>query len=128
MKSNPLAAIERTNLVLAAAVTCVGGVVWGLAGMKGAAAGAALAVANLWVIRRLAVRAFARVEGGTPPALAGLGTGLMLKMLALFALLWVAVNVVGFAPVPFALGLSVLPVSLVGSGLFTALKLKKEAL
>ena len=34
MTTKPLAAIEKTNLVLALAVTALGGVVWGRAGLK----------------------------------------------------------------------------------------------
>jgi hypothetical protein len=41
-----------------------------------------------------------------------------LKMMVLFALVWVAIRVYNVALVPFAMGISVLPVSLVLAGLW----------
>ena len=40
------------------------------------------------------------------------------KMLILFALVWVAIRVYNLALVPFAIGISVLPISLVFAGLW----------
>jgi len=60
MTTKPLAAIEKTNLVLALAVTALGGLAWGKAGLLAAGVGAALACLNLWAIHRLAARAIAR--------------------------------------------------------------------
>jgi hypothetical protein len=79
--------------------------------------GAALACINLWAIHRLAARAIARAAAGATAA-AGLVAALGAKMLILFALVWVAIRVYNLALVPFAIGISILPVSLVMAGLW----------
>jgi hypothetical protein len=118
MSSKPLGAIEKTNLVLALAVTALGGLVWGKAGLWAAGVGAALACLNLWAIHRLAARAIARAAAGATTAAAALVAALGGKMLILFALVWVAIRVYNLALVPFAIGISILPVSLVMAGLW----------
>ena len=118
MTTKPLAAIEKTNLVLALAVTALGGLAWGKAGLLAAGVGAALACLNLWAIHRLAARAMARAAAGANAQAAGLMAALGGKMLILFALVWVAIRVYNLALVPFAIGISVLPVSLVMAGLW----------
>ena len=118
MTTKPLAAIEKTNLVLALAVTALGGLVWGKAGLLGAGVGAALACLNLWAIHRLAARAIERAAAGATAQAAGLVAALGVKMMILFALVWVAIRVNNLALVPFAIGISVLPVSLVMAGLW----------
>jgi len=118
MTTKPLAAIEKTNLVLAVAVTALGGLVWGKSGLLAAGAGAALACLNLWAIHRLAARAMARAAVGATAQAAGLMAALGGKMLILFALVWVAIRVYHLALVPFAIGISVHPVSLVMAGLW----------
>ncbi len=116
--SKPLAAIERTNLCLAAIATGLGALVWGRAGLVAAGVGAALACVNLWVVQRLGARAVARAAAGQTSQAAGLVAALGLKMMILFALVWVAIRVYNLALVPFAIGISVLPVSLVFAGLW----------
>ena len=118
MTTKPLAAIEKTNLVLALSVTALGGVVWGRAGLLAAGVGAALACINLWAIHRLAARAIERAAAGATAQAAGLVAALGVKMMILFALVWVAIRVYNLALVPFAIGISVLPVSLVMAGLW----------
>jgi hypothetical protein len=118
MTRKPLGAIEKTNLVLALAVTALGGLVWGKSGLWAAGAGAALACLNLWAIHRLAARAIARATAGATAAAAGLVAAMGGKMLILFALVWVAIRVYNLALVPFAIGISILPVSLVMAGLW----------
>jgi hypothetical protein len=122
MKSNSLAAMERTTLVLAVAATCAAGWAWGLSGAGAAALGGALAFINLWSTRRLAGRAMAKVLAGAHPATAGLGVGMLLKMVLLFPVLWLAIGVLKVPVAPFALGLSALIVSMVATGLWTATK------
>ena len=73
MSSKPLGAIEKTNLVLALAVTALGGLVWGKAGFWAAGVGAALACLNLWAIHRLAAKAIARAAAGATAAATGVG-------------------------------------------------------
>ena len=118
MSSKPLGAIEKTNLVLALAVTALGGLVWGKAGFWAAGVGAALACLNLWAIHRLAANAIARAAAGATAAATGLVAAMGGKMLILFALVWVAIRVYNLALVPFAIGISILPVSLVMAGLW----------
>jgi ATP synthase I chain len=118
MSSKPLGAIEKTNLVLALAVTALGGLVWGKAGFWAAGVGAALACLNLWAIHRLAAKAIARAAAGATAAATGLVAAMGGKMLLLFALVWVAIRVYNLALVPFAIGISILPVSLVMAGLW----------
>ena len=118
MTTKPLAAIEKTNLVLAVGVTALGGLVWGRAGLLAAGVGAALACLNLWAMHRIAARAIARAAAGETAAAAGLMAALGAKMLILFALVWVAIRVYNLALVPFAIGISILPVSLVMAGLW----------
>ena len=118
MTTKPLAAIAKTNLALAVAVTALGGLVWGKAGLLATGVGAGLACLNLWAMHRLAARAIARATAGDTTHAAGLLAALGLKMLILFALVWVAIRVYNLALVPFAIGISVLPVSLVMAGLW----------
>ena len=51
-----LARIERTNLILAAVVTCLAGLLWGPRGALGAGAGALLACADFYGLVRLVGR------------------------------------------------------------------------
>ncbi|HET6149123.1 MAG TPA: ATP synthase subunit I [Polyangia bacterium] len=110
--------ISRANLVLGAALTAVAGLLWGAGGMLAAGVGAALACLNFWAIARLGRRAVRRVEAGVGggPAVA-LAIGLVLKMTALFALVWVAVRVIKLQALPFALGMSVFVFSILLVGL-----------
>ncbi len=118
MKSKPLSAIEKTNLILALLVTALGGLVWGRSGLLAAGVGAGLACLNLWAIHRLGARAMERAVAGATSQAAGLMAALGGKMLLLFALVWVAIRVYNLALVPFAIGISVLPISLVTAGLW----------
>jgi hypothetical protein len=117
VKVRALARIERLNLILAVAATSLAGLIWGGRGMIAAAAGGLLACANFWTLRRLGARAVARAKvGGTGQAIA-LAAALILKMTALFVLVWLAIRVVGLPVLPFALGLSVFVVSILMVGL-----------
>jgi hypothetical protein len=110
--------IQRLNLVLGAAITALSGLLWGAGGMLGAGAGAALACINFWAIRRLGGRAVRRVEAGATSGQAvALAVGLMIKMTALFALVWVAVRVLKLPTLPFAMGISVFVLSILLVGL-----------
>jgi hypothetical protein len=122
MNTNALVAMERLTLVLAVAATAAAGLAWGVAGMGATALGGAIAYANLWSTRRLAGRAVTRVLAGVHPAATGLMTGMGIKMVLLFPVLWVAVSVLKVPLAPFGLGLSVLVVSLVTAGLWVAAK------
>jgi len=119
MKTDALGKITRDNLVLGAAVTAVAGLLWGAHGMLAAGVGAALACLNFVAITRLGRRAVHRVEsagGGSGQGLA-LAAGLLIKMTALFAMVWVAVRVIKLQVLPFALGMSVFVFSILLVGL-----------
>jgi hypothetical protein len=118
MTADPLKNISRANLVLGVAITAVAGLIWGLPGTLGAGVGAALACLNFWAIGRLGRRAVRRVEAGASHGQAlALAGSLILKMTALFVLVWVAVRVVKLPALPFAMGMSVFVVSILLVGL-----------
>ena len=121
MKTDALDKITRANLVLGAAITAVAGLLWGAHGMLAAGIGAVLACLNFVAITRLGRRAVRRVEGGDGGAGQGLAlaAGLLLKMTALFAMVWVAVRILKLQVLPFALGMSVFVLSILLVGLVT---------
>jgi ATP synthase I chain len=110
-----LGRVERVNLVLAAAVTCLAGLLWGARGAIGAGVGAGLACADFYVLVRLVSRMTATVRSGG--AATGLGLLLFVKTTVLFALVFVAIRVLRVSPAPFALGFSVFVISIVLLGL-----------
>lgn len=118
MPADQLTTIQRSNVILGAIVTSTAGLLWGGRGMLAAGAGAALAVANFWAIRRLGLRAVAKVASGEsmPQALTWLAA-LLLKMTALFGLVWLLIRKGGLPVLPFTLGLSVFVVSILATGL-----------
>jgi hypothetical protein len=118
MNSKSPGILDLANLVLAIAVTALVGLGWGREGVLAGGVGALLACINLWVIRRLAARAVARASAGDNYQVSWLMAALGMKMLILFGLVWLAIRVYNLALVPFAIGISVLPVSLVFTGLW----------
>lgn len=119
MPADQLQTIERTTVVLGVAVVAAAGLIWGARGMAAAGAGAALAVANFWVLRRLGARAVAKVEAGASTGQAlGLVLSLAVKMLLLFGLVWVAIRHLGLPVLPFTLGLSVFVAAILLGGLY----------
>jgi len=118
MKNKTIGTMDLANLGLAIVVTALVGVVWGRAGVVAGGAGAALACINLWVIQRLAARAVARAAAGDKSQASWLVAALGAKMMILFALVWVCIRVYNLALVPFAIGISILPISLVFAGMW----------
>jgi hypothetical protein len=118
MNRHRFGTMDLANLSLGVLVTVLSGVVWGQTGAVAAGAGALLACLNLWVIRRTAGRAVVRAAAGDTGQASWLLAVLGIKMMVLFALVWVAIRVYTLALVPFAMGISVLPISLVFSGLW----------
>jgi len=118
MKDHRYAIMDLANAGLGAFVTALSGLVWGKSGAVAAGTGAFLACLNLYVIRRLAGRAVRRAAAGDKRQASWLLAALGAKMLILFALVWVAIRIYNLALVPFAIGISVLPISLVFSGLW----------
>jgi len=118
MSSKTFGTMDLINLIMAVAVTSLGGLAWGQAGLVAGGVGASLACLNLWVLRRLGARAVARAAAGDKTQTSWLMAALGAKMMILFALVWVAIRVYNLALVPFAIGISVLPISLVFAGLW----------
>ena len=118
MSSKPFGTMDLINLIMAVAVTALAGLLWGTSGMVAGGAGASLACINLWVLRRLGSRAVARAVAGDTAQASWLMAAFALKMVILFGLVWVAIRVYNLALVPFAIGISVLPISLVFAGLW----------
>lgn len=118
MSSKPFGTMDLINLIMAAVVTSLGGLLWGGDGLVAGGAGALLACVNLWVLRWLGARAVARAAAGDRAQASWLMVALGMKMIILFALVWVAIRVYNLALVPFAIGISVLPISLVLAGLW----------
>ena len=118
MKSKRFGTIDLANFALAVAVTVLVGLGWGLAGVLAGGVGALLACTNLFVIRRLAARAVARAAAGDKAQVSWLMAALGAKMVILFGLVWLCIRVYNLALVPFAIGISVLPISLVFTGLW----------
>lgn len=109
--------IDQAQWALGAAVTALGGVLWGGRGALSSGVGALLAVLNFWAIRRLGARAVARVaDGGSSSQAGALVAALVFKMTALFVLVWLAIRVFHLPVVPFALGISVLVVAILVAG------------
>jgi hypothetical protein len=118
MKSKRFGTIDLANFALAVAVTVLVGLGWGSAGVLAGGIGALLACTNLWVIRRLAAKAIDRAAAGDKAQVSWLMAALGAKMLVLFGLVWLCIRVYNLALVPFAIGISVLPISLVFTGLW----------
>jgi hypothetical protein len=118
MSSKPFGTMDLLNLIMAVAVTFLGGLLWGRSGLIAGGAGASLACVNLWVLRWLGARAVARAAAGDKTQASWLMAALGMKMMILFGLVWVAIRVYNLALVPFAIGISVLPISLVFAGLW----------
>lgn len=110
--------VDLANLALGVLVTALCGLVWGREGTVGAAVASLLACVNLGVMRRLAARAVRRAAQGDKGQASWLIGAMAAKMMVLFALIWVALRVFHLALVPFAIGISVLPISLVFSGVW----------
>jgi hypothetical protein len=118
MSNKRFGTLDIANLILSAFVTTLVGLGWGKSGVLAGGVGAVLACTNLWVIRRLAARAVARAAAGDKAQASWLMAALGTKMLILFGLVWLAIRVYNLALVPFAIGISVLPISLVFTGLW----------
>jgi hypothetical protein len=119
MPADQLKTIERITVVLGVAAVAVAGLLWGPRGMAASGAGASLAVANFWVLRRLGARAVAKVEAGASTGQAlGLVLSLAVKMLLLFGLVWLAVRRLGLPVLPFTLGMSVFVAAILLGGLY----------
>ena len=110
------------SIVLAGGAVLAGALIWGRPGLMASAWGAALSVANVWVLARLGGRAARRAaaEGAAGAATAGLQSALGAKtaiLIVLIALVFLRGGA-DLHPAPFVLGLLVSVVALVLAGLF----------
>ena len=110
-----LARIERANVILGVALTALGGLLWGERGLLGAGAGALLACADFFFLRRLGAKVATSVRSGGSTKTFGIA--LFCKMAALFGMVFVAIRVAHLPVIPFALGFSVFVVSILLVGL-----------
>lgn len=117
MDTKHLDHIERTNCVLGALVILVGALFFDAPVALGLALGAVLSCANFWMIHRLVLR----VVKNRKPVAVGL---VILKMLALFALVFLCIHYLPIQPVAFAIGLSVFLVSIAAESVRFALKVE----
>ena len=118
MNSKPFGTMDLVNLIMAVFVMSLSGLLWGRSGLWAGGVGGGLACINLWVLRWLGARAVARAAAGDKTQASWLMAALGAKMMILFGLVWVAIRVYNLALVPFAIGISVLPISLVFTGLW----------
>ena len=120
MNNKRFGTMDLANLGLAAVVTTFAGLAWGGSGSIAAGVGSLLACSNLWFLRRVGARAISRAAAGDKSQVSWLMAALGVKMIVLFALVWLCLRVYNLALVPFAIGISVLPISLVFAGLWVS--------
>ena len=106
MKAEPaiFAAVVASGLVLTVGTFLVAGVPAG----SGSAAGASIAVANLWALRGI-VRVLVASAAGARSS-SGMGFFLAPKLLALFGLVWLLLSRHVVSAGPLALGYAALPI------------------
>lgn len=128
MNTAPLAAAERTHVVLGIAVAALCGIAWGSWALLSAGAGALLGAGNLRAIRRLATNAVSQVMADEGQGATGRLLGAMFaKMIALFALVWLGVRVVKLDVLPFALGIMSFVLALLVAGYWWGQRESKDA-
>lgn len=113
---NRLAPVTRAHLLIGAVAACATGLAAGSAALLSVVAGVALAMGNLWVIRRVARQAVVAAEAGVEGGAGRLVAVLIGKMAALFVAAWFLVSVLHLAVLPFAVGFSTLAAALVVAG------------
>jgi hypothetical protein len=119
---DPLARARGLAVVGSGAVLVLAAFVWGRPGLVAAAFGAGLSVVNAWALARLANRAAARAAAQAPhTATVQLTAALGAKTAVLLIAVWVLTHSGKLALVPFAMGLLVSVVALLGAGLWAAL-------
>jgi ATP synthase I chain len=102
-------ALEKWTALLALAVLAVGLVFLGRHAAYSIAVGAALMIANAWLIRRVAEKL-----GHVLPQKPGLTIALFnLKLGLLIALIWLFLRYLHVEPIAFIIGVSVLPLAIV---------------
>jgi hypothetical protein len=110
-------------VVSSGAVVAVSALAWGRPGLVAATVGAGLSLINVWVLARLAAGAVALAAAAGPRTAAlRLTSALGAKTAVLFTLIWLGTRSGGLPILPLGLGLLVAVFSLVGAGLWIALR------
>ena len=110
-------------IVVGGAVVVASALAWGVPGLVAAGAGAALSVANVFLLTRFASRATAVAAAGGPnTAIVRLTSALGAKTLVLLAIVWLLCKSGHVRVLPLALGLLVTVICLLGAGLVTSLR------
>jgi hypothetical protein len=120
-ETNDLEARARgLAIVVGGGVVVLSALAWGAAGLAAAAVGAALSVANVFVLTRFARQAVAVAAAGGPnTAIVRLTSALGAKTIVLLTLVWLACKSAPLRLLPLALGLLVTVFSLLGAGLLS---------
>jgi hypothetical protein len=109
--------------VIGGAVLVGGALGWGRPGLLAAAVGTVLSLLNVWVLRRLAVRAVAAVPATGPSAASSQLTAVLgAKTIVLLTCVGLLGRAADLETVPFAFGLLVSVFALLGAGLWSALR------
>jgi hypothetical protein len=110
-------------IVVGGAVVVLSALAWGAAGLVAAAVGAALSVANVFVLTRFSRQAMAVAAAGGPnTAIVGLTSLLGAKTIVLLTIVWGLGKTAHLRVLPLALGLLVTVICLLGAGLVTSLR------
>jgi len=104
-----LKAMEKWNLVFSVIGVVVAGLVFGQAAAVGLALGAAIACVNFSAIRRI----WASLLTGSTERKQSMQMLFLVKMIALFAVVFVCIRFVPMSPVAFAVGISIFLLSIV---------------
>ncbi len=119
--STSLAGVQKGNLLFGLVAVALGAGFWGRAGFVAATAGVALACGNFWLVERFARRAgVAAALSDGPSPLAGLMARLAFKSVGLLGVVAILVWGLKLSAAPFALGTSVLVLSIVVFGVRNA--------
>jgi hypothetical protein len=119
--TDPIALARGLAVVGSGAVLILAALGWGRPGLVAAALGAGLSILNTWALARLANRAAARAAAQEPhTATVQLTSALGAKTAVLLTAVWVLTRGGKLALTPFAMGLLVSVVSLLGAGLWSA--------
>lgn len=113
MSGDLLEAFERTALVLAAVLIAAGAILLSPQTAYSLTVGATLAAGNAVLINRVGRKMAAL---GKSPAL--LVVVFQLKLFLMVGLIFVAMRYLGVEALPFAFGVSILPVAVLSAGLF----------
>jgi hypothetical protein len=105
-------------IVVGGGVVVASALAWGLAGLAAAGVGAALSIANVFVLTRFARQAMeVAAAGGPNTAIVRLTSILGAKTIALLGIVWAVCKAGRLQTLPLALGLLVTVISLLGAGL-----------